>query len=124
MKRSILPRLAGAALVVVALSVGSFALTAGNTVPNTKAGDGSGIITGYIVSSIHYNLNGTDPSKIDSVTFTLNSTPAVGSTLKAQVVDLGNWYSCTNSGANVTCATTSPQATVAAADKLTVIVAD
>jgi hypothetical protein len=124
MKRPILPRLTVVALVVVALSVGAFALTAANTVPDTKAGDGSGTITGYVATSVHYTLNGTDPSKLDSVAFTLDSTPVAGSTLKAQLVSGGNWYTCTNSGTSVTCATTSPQATVLAANNLRVIIAD
>lgn len=33
------------------------------------------------------------------------------------------WYSCTNTGVAVSCATTSPQATVAAANELTVVAA-
>ena len=123
MKRPILPRLTVVALVVVALSVGAFALTAANTVPDTKAGDGSGTITGYVATSVHYTLNGTDPSKLDSVAFTLDSTPAAGSTMKIQLAAAGSWYSCTNAGANLTCATTSPQATVAGASTLRIVVA-
>ena len=79
-------------------------------------------MTGYVVSSVHFGLNGTDPTKADSVTFDLDSTPISGSTIKTKVG--GNWYTCTNAVAVVTCPTTSPQATVVGATTLEVVVAD
>jgi hypothetical protein len=81
-------------------------------------------VTGYVLSSVHYNLNATTPANIDSVTFTLDSTPVAGSTLRAQLAPAGSWYSCTNAGTAVTCTTTAPQATVLAATNLRVIIAD
>lgn len=109
--------------VAVAVSAGGYAFAASNTVPNTNAGDGSGTISGYVVSSVKYNLNASDPSNIDSVTFNLDSTPATGSTIKAQLAAAGTWYTCTNVAAAITCDVTSPQATVAAATTLRVVVA-
>lgn len=112
----------GGAVVAAAASVGGLAFTAANTVPATKAGDGTGAVTGYVVSSVHYGLNATDPTLADSITFNLDSTPVAGSTIKTKVG--GNWYTCTNAAAAVTCATTSPQATVAPITTLQVVVAD
>ena len=109
--------------VAVAVSAGGYAFAASNTVPNTNAGDGSGTISGYVLSSVKYNLNSSNPSNIDSVTFNLDSTPAAGSTIKAQLAAAGTWYTCTNVAAAITCTTTSPQATVAAATTLRVVVA-
>lgn len=119
-----LPRqaLLGAAAVTAAVGVGGFAFTNSNTVPDSKAGDGSGAVSGYTISAIDYGLNSSDPSLIDSVSFNLDSTPAAGSTIKAKVD--GNWYSCTATVAAVTCGTTSPQATVATHTTLQVVVAD
>lgn len=122
-RRSALRRWASAFVLVPALLGGSYAMTAANTVPNSKAGDGSGTITGYVLSSVKYNLNASSPQNVDSVTFSLDSTPAAGSTLKAQLSAAGTWYTCTNSGTAVTCTTTSPQATVAAATQLRVVIA-
>lgn len=104
----------------------AFAYTAANTVPASKAGDGSGAITGFTVSSVHYQLDGTDPTQIDAVTFDLDSAPAGGSTIKIQADSVaGVWYSCTNVVTAVTCDTTvGTQLTVAAADNLRVVVAD
>ncbi|HEY7660137.1 MAG TPA: hypothetical protein VIC58_06025 [Actinomycetota bacterium] len=113
----------GIGLLSIALSSGVFGLAASNTVPATKAGDGSGAISGYVLSGVHYTLNGTDPALIDQVAFTLDSAPVAGSTLKAQLVSAGSWYTCTNAGTAVTCNTTSPQATVLPANNLRVVIA-
>jgi hypothetical protein len=123
-RKSSVGRLATVALVSGAIVAGTYAFTAANTVPDTKAGDGQGTVTGYVLSSVHYNLNATNPANIDSVTFTLDSTPVAGSTLRAQLAPAGSWYSCTNAGTAVTCTTTAPQATVLAATNLRVIIAD
>ena len=111
------------ATLAVAVATGSYAYTNSNTVGATQAGDGAGAITGFVVSSVKYNLNTTNPSNIDSVTFSLDSTPAAGSTLKAQLAPAGSWYTCTNVSTAITCTVTSPQATVAAATNLRVVVA-
>ncbi|MEY2460348.1 MAG: hypothetical protein QOG30_2178 [Acidimicrobiaceae bacterium] len=113
----------GSVVVAGAIGVAGFAFTASNTVPDTKAGDGTGTVSGYVVSSVHYGLNATDPSKADSVTFNLDSTPKVGSTIKTKVG--GVWYGCTNTAAAVTCDTTvGTQATVQPITSLQVVVAD
>jgi hypothetical protein len=114
-------RLAAVAVLASVLVAGTYAYTAANTVPDSKAGDGSGNVTGYVVSAIHYNLNATTFTNMDSVAFTLDSTPDPGSTIKAQVN--ANWYTCTNVAAAVTCPTTSPQATVLGTTTLRVLVA-
>jgi len=113
----------GGAVVAGAIGMAGFAFTASNTVPDTKAGDGTGTVSGYVVSSVHYGLNSTDPTKADSIAFTLDSTPKAGSTIKTKVG--GVWYSCTNSAAAVTCDTTvGTQATVQPITSLQVVVAD
>jgi hypothetical protein len=114
----------GALSFAALLALAVYAFAAANTVPATKAGDGSGTISGYTITAVHYGLNATNAANIDSVTFTLNSTPAAGSTMKIQLTTAGSWYSCTNVAADVTCTTTTPQATVLAADSFRVVVAD
>lgn len=116
---SIVVSLAFAAL----LGSGTYALTAANTVPGTKAGDGAGTVSGYTVSAIKYTLNSSNPRNADSVSFTLDSAPAVGSSLRAQLTDGGAWHTCTNSGASVTCAITGGVA-LTSIDQLRVVAAD
>ena len=112
--------LAGA-IGTAALSPG---FTASNVVAASKAGDGSGIVSGYNVSTVHYVLNGIDPTKIDGVTFNLDTAPVAGSAIKVQLTAGGSWFSCTSVTTAVTCVTTAaPQPTVAATSTLRVIVA-
>jgi hypothetical protein len=105
--------------LVAVLSVSGYAFTASNTVPNASLGQGSNTISGYTVSSVAYNLNATNPANLDSVTFTIS--PSTASTVKVQLASGGSWYSCTNTSGSVSCATTSPQATAAAATSLNVV---
>ena len=106
-------------LVVLVFATSAFAFAASNTVPASYAGEGSSVTSGYTVTNVVYNLNATTASKIDSTTFTLN---AAAATVKVRLVTTGSYYSCTNtSGFNWSCNTTSPQATVAAADEFRVV---
>ena len=112
--------------LVLILAGATYAFAAANTVPASKAGDGNGGITGYTVSAIHYNLNASTPSNIDSVTFTLNLAPVAGSTIKIKLVAAGStWYSCTNAGTVVTCNNGSTLGvSVLSTDNLQVVIAD
>ena len=109
------------ALIAVAIGAGVYAYAATNTVPGSTAGSGSGAISGYTVSSIAYTLNGTTPTNLDQVAFTI--APTAASTVKVQLAAGGSWYSCANAAGSVTCATTAPQATAVAATQLTVVAA-
>ena len=111
--------LIGTVAAVAVVAGGSYAFTASNTVPTTQAGQGTGSVSGYTVSSVGYTLNGSTPSNIDAVTFTIS--PATATTVKAQLVAAGTWYSCVNTAGSVSCATTSPQMTVATASTLSVV---
>ncbi|NWG35169.1 MAG: hypothetical protein HXY42_12055 [Chloroflexi bacterium] len=109
-------------LLALVFATAAFAFAATNTVPGTYAGEGAGTVSGYTVTNVVYNLNATNASNIDSVSFTLN---AAASTVKVRLVTTGSFYNCTNtSGFNWNCNTTSPQATVAAADELRVIASE
>jgi hypothetical protein len=110
--------LISAALAVV-LSIGGYAFTASNTVPNASLGQGANVISGYTVSSVAYNLNAANPANLDSVSFTIS--PAAATSVKVQLAAAGTWYSCTNTTGSVSCATTVPQATALSATALNVV---
>jgi len=114
-----LKSLIGTVAAVVVIAGGSYAFTASNTVPTTQAGQGTGTVSGYTVSSVAYGLNASTPGNIDTVTFTINPTSAT--TVKAQVATGGTWYACTNTAGSVSCATTSPQLSAATAATLNVV---
>ena len=118
------PRVLFLAVIAALIAGGVYAFTAGNTVPETKVGEGQSAVTGYDVSSVHYNLNAANATNIDSVTFNLSTAPVAGSTIRAKLVATGaDWYTCANTGLAVSCDTTVPQATLSATNELTVVVA-
>lgn len=118
MKIGLLPRVLLVATAALGAAGTAHVFTASNTVSTSQAGAGSASISGYTISGVSYGINSTTPTNLDSVTFTIS--PATG-TVKAKLAAAGPWYACTNSAGTVTCATTSPQATVEAADTLTVV---
>lgn len=80
-------------IVVFAISVAAYAFAAANTVPDTKAGDGSGTVSGYTVSAVQYTLNSSNPGSLDSVSFDLG---AAATQVQVQLVaSTGDWYACT-----------------------------
>jgi hypothetical protein len=113
-----------------AIAGGAYAFTASNTVPVSTAGAGSGTVSGYTVTNLHYALNATTPLNIDSLTFTVS--PVVPSTGTGKVIISAalssggpNTYACTTNtaGDTVTCATTSPQLTADKLSSVTVVAA-
>ena len=108
--------------IVGSIGFSAYAFTATNTVPNSKAGEGTSTVSGYTITNIDYTLNGTDPSSIDADDFDLSASPPVGSDV---IIKLNTQkYTCTFLAAAVSCDTTSPQATVTPTTSLTVIAAD
>ncbi len=114
------------AIIIVAFAFASVATAyaAGNTVPDTNAGDGAGVISGYTLSAVHYNLNGANPGNIDSVTFSTNITVPSGATVKIKLVNAGStWYTCTGQGStSILCLTGG--ASLVSADSLRVVIAN
>ena len=118
------------AVVALAIGGGAYAFTASNTVPATTAGAGSGVVSGYTVTNLHYSPNAATPTNIDSLTFVIAPavpSAGVGKVIISAALSIGgpNKYVCTTdtAGVNVTCATTSPQLTAALVTGITVIAA-
>jgi hypothetical protein len=119
-----------AAVASLAIAGGAYAFTASNTVPSSTAGAGSGTVSGFTVTNVHYGLNATSPANIDTLTF--NVSPSIPSTGTGKVIVQAalsaggpNTYTCTTNvaGDTVTCATTSPQLTAATLSSVTVVAA-
>jgi hypothetical protein len=94
-----------AIMLVLILAAAAFAFAAANVVPETGAGDGSGTISGYTVSNIHYNLNAGNPANIDSVQFTLAPTAGAQAptSVRVQLNGAGSWYTCNLAAGTWTC---------------------
>jgi hypothetical protein len=115
-------------LFIAILVTGSYAFTATNTVGPSTAGSGVGTISGYSATEIHYNLNATTPTNIDSYSFTIGPTPPGGATLKSRLENTAGtvatpWETCSISGTTVTCGSNLAFG-LASADTITVIAAD
>lgn len=81
------------ALGVVAATTLGFAAT--NTFTSSYAGDGTGTISGYSVSNIHYTLD-TNPANVTSISF--NTVPVMTGTSTRRIsLDNGaNWLPAGN----------------------------
>jgi hypothetical protein len=91
-------------LGIIAVATVGFANS--NSVPASNAGDGSAAISGYTVSNVHYVLNGTTPSNVDSVFFTTAPAIPAGGNTRISLNGGTNWLAagaCTVTGANVSC---------------------
>jgi hypothetical protein len=105
--------------LAAALALATYAFTASNTVPGTKAGKGEGAITGYTVSAIAYTLSTANPANLDSVAFTLSSS---ATTVKAKVVQSSPTYTdCTVTGGTSVSCDFGPDVAVLSADELSVV---
>lgn len=123
-------RVVVALVAAAAIAGGAYAFTAANTVPSSNAGAGSGTVSGYTVTNLHYSLDATTPANIDSLTF--NVSPVISSTGSGKVIVQAsmtsggpNTYTCTTNtaGDTVTCTTTSPQLTADKLSSVTVVAA-
>jgi hypothetical protein len=116
-------RLIVVVVLIVLAATGAYVFTASNNVPATNAGSGSGVISGYDVTNVAYNLNNSNPNNIDTVTFDIS--PASATTVKLKLFVAGPWYDCNNVAGAVTCDTTvGTQATVLPSLQLTVVATD
>ena len=82
--------------LILILVASAFAFAAGNSVPESGAGDGQGTISGYTVTNIDYTLN-ADPTLINKVDFDISSTTGNANppdVVKVQFNAAGAWYDC------------------------------
>ena len=109
------------ALIVIVIAATTYAFAASNTVPATKAGAGIGVVSGYTVSNIVYNLDTSNTTNLTSVEFDLD---AAATTTRIKLVAAGTtWYSCSNTLLHWTCAV-SPSVALSTVDQLNVVAAD
>ncbi|NNN02261.1 MAG: hypothetical protein HKL86_10565 [Acidimicrobiaceae bacterium] len=117
MHRHLVAKVVGAAVLLTALGGGvASAFTAGNTVNQSFAGEGVGVVSGYTVYNVHYTIAqsntpglGND-ANISGVSFNLDhAATSVGYALYDGGTAVGGG-SCTTSGGNLwTCqASVSP----------------
>ena len=101
--------------------------------PASTAGEGASTVSGYVITSVAYTLNGVDPRLVDAVTYVATasngSVVAVLPNLKSRFVAAAGWYTCTRTGGvapahNISCTTTAPQLTAAAINTLDIVITE
>jgi hypothetical protein len=117
------PRILTAIALILLLTVVAFGYAAANIVPETGAGDGTGIISGYTVTNINYSLLTTDPSKIDGLTMDIAATSGAGVASDVRVtVDGGTtWVTCSGPVTSTWTCAFSPEANVSTMAALQVV---
>jgi hypothetical protein len=110
------------AILAGVIATGAFAYT--NTIGGVTPpalGSGSGAIAGYNASNIAYTLSPANPTNLNQVAFNLASSTAA-TTVQISLDGGTTWYACAmGTPPAVTCATTAPQATAAAATNMTIV---
>ena len=101
-------------LLVLIFAASAYAFAATNTVANSKAGDGTGTISGFDITAIDYTLDATNPTDIDQVVFTLDTAPVNGQIYIELNSVSGTWFQCTVAGTTATCDTTGSNVPVGA----------
>jgi len=105
---------------VIATSAYAFTNTIGGVTP-PSVGSGSGAIGGYTASNISYTLSPANPLNLNQVSFNLANSTA-SSVVQISLDGGTTWYACAmGMPPAVTCATTAPQATAAAATNMTIV---
>jgi hypothetical protein len=100
-------RILALVIMMLILATASYGFAAANTIADAGlAGEGSNTVSGYNVTLVNYVLDAGDPTQLDSVLFTLDSSaasvyagidtnPASGIEWSASCTDLGgNRFDC------------------------------
>ena len=116
------PKTLVVSLLILVLAVLAFGYAAANIVPDSGAGIGESVVSGYTIAAIDYTLVASNPTTVYSVAFTV--TPTSGAPAAADVrisIDGTNYLDiCTNVSTLWTCTFASP-ITVLSIDSLDVV---
>ncbi len=58
--------------IIAIMATAAYGFAASNTVNPSHAGDGSGAISGYTVSKVHYTMDTINPANVSGVSFELD----------------------------------------------------
>ncbi len=85
------------AFVVMVISGSAYAFAAQNTVEDSAAGYKASVVPGYTVTNVAYDLDATDPTLVDAITFEIapSSGTVIAAIVKLQTVTGGSWKDCT-----------------------------
>lgn len=83
--------------VVLVIAGSAYAFAAANSVPDSAAGYSAKSVPGFTITDIVYDLDATDPTVVDAITFDVAPTSGtvVAALVKVQTADAGSWTECT-----------------------------
>ena len=92
-------------LATLVIAGSAYAFAAQNTIADSAAGYKASVVPGYTVTNIVYDLDDTDPTTVDAITFDIAPTTgsAAAAIVKVQTEDAGTWTDCTLLGTAATC---------------------
>lgn len=118
-------------VLAVVLSAATYGFAAANTVDETYAGEGSDVISGYVVSGVTYNLSPTNPNSFTNVSFNMQNDDGGAVTAATEVyAGIGDgsdidWVTCSpGTTYDYDCALGTVTITVTAASEFHVAAAD
>ncbi|MFZ5910748.1 MAG: hypothetical protein ACOYYU_12105 [Chloroflexota bacterium] len=81
---------------VLVIAAGAYAFAAQNTVADSAAGYKASVVPGYTVTNVVYDLDATDPTIVDAITFDIAPTSGtvVAAIVKVQTAAAGSWTDC------------------------------
>ena len=105
-------------LAILVIAGSAYAFAAQNTIADSAAGYKASVVPGYTVTNIVYDLDATDPTIVDAITFDVAPTSgsAAAALVKVQTENGGNWTDCTLSGAGPSKAATCTYGSLALED--------
>lgn len=98
--------------LLAVVTAASYGFAASNTVPVSRAGDGSAAVSGFSIANVHYNLDPINPQQLTSVTFSISPSVPAGGTVRVSTNGGATWSPPCGTGATITCTTTATVASV------------
>ena len=92
-------------LAILVIGGSAYAFAASNTIADSAAGYAGVAVPGYDVTNIVYDLDATDPTIVDEITFDIAplSGSAAAVTVMVQTEAAGSWTTCPVASGTATC---------------------
>lgn len=92
-------------LAILVIGGSAYAFAASNTIADSAAGYAGVAVPGYDVTNIVYDLDATDPTIVDEITFDIAplSGSAAAVTVMVQTEAAGSWTTCLVASGTATC---------------------
>ena len=94
-----------------------------NNVPGSSAGDGSGTISGYAVSNVHYTLDPNTPTQVNQVSFNLSPAMLAGGTIRISTNGTTFISAACTGTSSITCSLSGAGVTASSLTNLRVVAA-